>query len=107
MSEVYLALNALVFMVLMNDFLYYKGLYRVKAVTQSEGYWIVEALEDFDDFSDGARVPVKVGERRIVMATELHDKKTLPPPIPEHVYERRLEKKVKRMVEEFDGKTTS
>jgi len=106
-SEVYLAPNALVYMVLMNDFLYYKGLYRVKAVTQSEVYWIVEALEDFDDFVDGARVPVKAGERRIVMPSELHNKKILPPPIPEHVYERRLEKKVKRMVEEFDSKTTN
>jgi hypothetical protein len=45
-----------------------------------------------------------VGERRIVTPTELHDKKVLPPPIPEHVYERRLEKKVKRMVEEYESK---
>jgi len=88
----------------MNDFLYYKGLYKVKAITKSEGYWIVEALEDFDDFVDDERVTVKVGERRIVTPTELHDKKVLPPPIPEHVYERRLEKKVKRMVEEYEGK---
>ncbi|HKM59788.1 MAG TPA: hypothetical protein VJY36_02830 [Candidatus Bathyarchaeia archaeon] len=91
-------------MVFMNDFLYYKGLYKVKAITKSEGYWIVEALEDFDDFVDDERVTVKVGERRIVTPTELHDKKVLPPPIPEHVYERRLEKKVKRMVEEYEGK---
>jgi hypothetical protein len=28
----------------------------------------------------------------------------LPPPIPEHVYERQLEKKVKRMVEEYEAK---
>jgi hypothetical protein len=88
----------------MNDFLYYKGLYKVKAITKSEGYWIVEALEDFDDFVDDERVTVKVGERRIVTPTELHDKKVLPPPIPEHVYERRLEKKVKRMVEEYESK---
>ena len=91
-------------MVFMSDFLYYKGLYRVKAITKSEGYWIVEALEDFDDFVDGGRVTVKVGERRIVTPTELHDKKVLAPPIPEHVYERRLEKKVKRMVDEFESK---
>ncbi len=88
----------------MNDFLYYKGLFKVKAITKSEGYWIVEALEDFDDFVDDERVTVKVGERRIVTPTELHDKKVLPPPIPEHVYERRLEKKVKRMVEEYESK---
>jgi len=84
--------------------MYYKGLYKVKAVTKSEGYWIVEALEDFDDFVDGEKVAVKTGERRIVTPKELHDKKTLPPPIPEHVYERRLEKKVKRMVQQYEGK---
>jgi hypothetical protein len=88
----------------MSDLLYYRGLYKVKAITKSEGYWIVEALEDFDDFVDGERVQVKAGERRIVTPSELHSKKTLPPPIPEHVYERRLEKKVKRMVEEYEAK---
>lgn len=88
----------------MSDLLYYRGLYKVKAVTKSEGYWIVEALEDFDDFVDGEKVSVKAGERRIVTPAELYCKKTLPPPIPEHVYERRLEKKVKRMVEEYDSK---
>ena len=88
----------------MSDISYYKGLYKVKVVTKSEGYWIAEALEDFDDFVDGEKVVVKAGERRIVTPTELHNKKTLPPPIPEHVYERRLEKKVKRMVEEYENK---
>lgn len=90
----------------MSDFSYYKGLYKVKAVTKSEGYWIVEAVEDFDDFVDGEKVRVKAGERRIVTPVELHNKKTLPPPIPEHVYERRLEKKVKRMVEEYESKNS-
>ena len=75
----------------MTDFLYYKGLYKVKVVTQSEGYWIVEALEDFNDI--------------IVLPTELHNKKTLPPMVPEHLYERRLEQKVKHMVEEYENKT--
>ena len=88
----------------MSDFMYYKGLYKVKVVTKSEGYWIVEALEDFDDSVDGEKVAVKEGEKRIVTPTELHNKKTLPPPMPEHVYERRLEKKVKRMVEEYENK---
>lgn len=90
------------YVVFMSDFLYYKGLYRVKAVTKSEGYWIVEALEDFDDYVDGERATVKAGERRIVLPSELHRKKVLAPPVPEHVYERRLEKKVKRMVEEYE-----
>ncbi len=86
----------------MNEFYYYKGLYKVKVMTESEGYWIVEAQEDFEDNVDGERVTVKAGERRIVQPTELHKKKILAPPIPEHVYERQLEKKVKRMVEEYD-----
>jgi hypothetical protein len=88
----------------MNDLFYYKGLYKVKVVTKSEGYFIVEALEDFDDTVDSEKVKVKVGERRIVLPEELHKKKALAPPIPEHVYERKLEKKVKRMVEEYDSK---
>jgi hypothetical protein len=87
----------------MSDLWYYKGLHKVKAVTKSEGYWIVEALEEFDDNVDGEKVTVKAGERRLVTPTELHNKKTLPPPIPEHVYERRLEKRVKRMVEEYES----
>ena len=83
--------------------MYYRGLYKVKVVTKSEGYWIVEALEDFDDFVDSEKVSVKTGERRIVMPSELYTKMVLPPPIPEHVYERHLEKKVKRMVEEYES----
>jgi len=84
----------------MNDFYYYKGLHRVKAITKSEGYWIMEALEDFEDYLDEKKVTVKSGEQRIVQPSELYKKKVLSPPIPEHVYERNLEKKVKRMVEE-------
>lgn len=91
----------------MNEFYYYKGLYKVKVMTESEGYWIVEAQEDFEDNVDGERVTVKAGERRIVQPTELHKKKILAPPIPEHVYERQLEKKVKRMVEEYDKEASA
>jgi hypothetical protein len=90
----------------MNE-LYYKGLYKVKVMTESEGYWIVEALEDFEDSVDGEKVTVKAGERRIVQPSELHRKKVLAPPIPEHVYERQLEKKVKRMVEEYNKETSA
>ena len=86
----------------MGEFYFYKGLYKVKVVTESEGYWIVEAQEDFDDNVDGEKVTVKTGERRIVQLSELHEKKVLAPPIQEHLYERQLEKKVKRMVEEHD-----
>jgi hypothetical protein len=91
----------------MNEFYYYKGLYKVKVVTKSEGYWIVEAREDFEDNIDNQRVNVKTGERRIVQPSELHKQKVLPPPIPEHVYERQMEKKVKQMVEEYDKKANT
>jgi hypothetical protein len=91
----------------MNEFYYYKGLYKVKVMTESEGYWIVEAQEDFEDRVDGERITVKAGERRIVQPSELHMKKILAPPIPEHVYERQLEKKVKRMVEEYDKEASA
>ena len=84
--------------------LYYKGLYRVKVITESEGYWIVEALEDFKDCIEGEKVPVKAGERRIVQPLDVIKKDTLPPMVPEHAYELQLEKKVKRMVEEFNKK---
>ena len=87
---------------MIDQFYYYKGLYRVKVVTESEGYWIVEAQEDFEDTVDGEKATIKTGERRIVAPSDLHKIKTLPPPIPEHVYERKLEKKVKQMVEEYD-----
>jgi hypothetical protein len=88
------------------DNFYYKGLYNVRLLTKSEGYWIVEAIEDFDDYLNGKRITVKVGEQRIVQPSELHRKKVLGPPVPEHVYERQLEKKVKRMVEEYEKNPT-
>jgi hypothetical protein len=87
------------------DTYFYRGLYRVKLLTESEGYWIVEAQEDFEDQQDGKRVQVKAGEQRIVQPNELHRKKVLAPPLPEHSYERGLEKKVKRMVKEYDKET--
>jgi hypothetical protein len=84
------------------DFYFYRGLYKVKLLTKSEGYWIVEAQEDFEDQQDNKRVHVKAGEQRIVQPTELHKKKVLAPPVPEHSYERELEKKVKRIVKEYE-----
>ena len=79
---------------------YYRGLYKVRVVTESEGYWIVEALEDFDDFVDDDRVPVKVGERRMVPPKLLNKEMVLMPPMQEHVYERKMEKKLQHMVAE-------
>ncbi|MGE5188004.1 MAG: hypothetical protein ACM3JE_03140 [Betaproteobacteria bacterium] len=89
---------------MLGQVLFYKGLHKVKVVTESEGYWIVEALEAFEDFLDGKKITVAIGERRIVQPSELHKRKVLSPPVPEHVYERSLEKKVKRMVEKSDKK---
>jgi hypothetical protein len=86
----------------MSELYFYKGLHKVKVITKSEGYWIVEALEDFEDYSDGCKVTVKTGAQRIVPPKTLHTKKVLSPPIPEHVYERELEKKVKRLVENYE-----
>jgi hypothetical protein len=92
--------------VFLMDFYFYRGLYKVKLLTKSEGYWIVEAQEDFEDQQDSKRVQVKVGEQKIVQPTELHKKKVLAPPVPEHSYERGLEKKVKRMVKEYEKETS-
>ncbi len=88
----------------MNEFYYYKGLNRVKVVTKSEGYWIVEALEDFEDCSEGKTVLVKKGERRIVPQDTLFSQKRMLPMVEEHEYELKMEKKLKRMVAESDGK---
>jgi mannose-6-phosphate isomerase-like protein (cupin superfamily) len=77
---------------------YYRGLYKVRVVTESEGYWIVEALEEFEDTLDGENVTVKVGEKRIVPPRTVHKHKNLPPPIKEHAYELQMEKKVKHLV---------
>jgi hypothetical protein len=83
----------------MSEVYYYKGVHRVKVVTESKGYWIVEALEAFDDEVDGEKVTVEVGERRIVPVETVHKRKYLPPPVKEHVYELQMEKKLKQLVD--------
>ncbi len=83
---------------------FYKGVNKVKVVTQSEGYWIIEALENFVDYVDGERVAINSGERRMVPPDMLSDEMVLPPMVPEHVYERRMEKQVQRMVAEEEAK---
>ncbi len=90
----------------MSEVKYYKGVHKVKVVTESVGYWTVEALEDFDDTVDGEKVTVKKGERRIVPSDSVHKQKTLPPMVKEHAYELEMEKKLKRMVAE-EGKKES
>ena len=82
----------------MSEVWYYKGIHKVKVATESEGYWIVEALEEFDDEVDGEKVTVKVGEQRIVPSDSVHKRKYFAPPIKEHTYELKMEKKLKRLI---------
>jgi predicted ATP-grasp superfamily ATP-dependent carboligase len=82
----------------MGEVWYYKGVHKVKVLTESEGYWIVEALEEFEDDVDGEKVTVKVGEQRIVPSELVHKRKFLTPPVKEHAYELKMEKKLKRLV---------
>jgi len=83
----------------MNDIRYYLGKYKVKVVTQSLGYWIVEAIEEFEDNVEGEKVKVAVGERRIVPIDAVHEQKYLAPPVKEHAYELQMEKKLKELVD--------
>jgi len=62
----------------MSEVWYYKGVHKVKVVTESEGYWIVEALEEFEEDVDGEKVKVKVGEQRIVPSDTVRKRKYLP-----------------------------
>ena len=77
---------------------YYKGRHKVRVLTESEGYWIVEALEAFEDDFQGEKVQVKTGERKIVAPNLLFKREGLPPPVKEHTYELDMEKKLKRLV---------
>lgn len=79
---------------------YYKGVHKVKVVTESEGYLIAEALEEFEDDVDGEKVKVKVGEQRIVPSDTVHKRKHFAPPVKEHAYELKMEKKLKRLIAE-------
>lgn len=78
---------------------FYKGRHRVKVLSESRGSWVVEALETFEDVMNGERIEVKVGERRIVAPNLLFEREGLPPPVKEHVYELKMEKKLKKIVE--------
>ena len=90
-----------------NEVRFYKGKFMVKVLTKSRGYWIVEALEPFEDLVSGERVHVKAGERRIVVPSLLFKKASLSPPVKEHVYELKMEKKLKRLVAEEEKKGKS
>jgi len=84
---------------------FYKGKFRVKVFTKSRGYWIVEALEPFEDVVSSEKVQVKAGERCIVAPNMLFRRKGLPPPVKEHVYELKMEKRLKRLIEEEEKKS--
>jgi len=89
----------------MNDEIrFYKGKHKVKVLTRSRGNWIVEALEPFEDTVYGQKVSVKVGEKRIVVPNLLFKTKSLPPPVKEHVYELKMEKKLKHLIAEEEKK---
>ncbi len=76
-------------------------------ITQSAGYWIVEALEDFDDCLEKEKTAVKVGEQRIVPPNLVFKEKTLPPMVKEHEYELKMEKKLKDIVAKEEAKQAS
>jgi len=86
---------------------FYKGKFMVKVLTKSRGYWIVEALEPFDDLVSGQKVHVKAGERRIVVSSLLFKRKDLPSPVKEHLYELKMKKKLKRFIAEEEKKGRS
>jgi pyruvate-formate lyase-activating enzyme len=88
----------------MDKIQYYRGKHKVKVVTESVGFLTVEALEDFEDVVDGAKVKVKKGETRIVPTVEVCRQKGLAPMVKEHAYELHMEKKLKRMVDEEEKK---
>jgi Leu/Phe-tRNA-protein transferase len=88
----------------MGDVWFYKGVHKVKVVTESEGYWIIEALEEFEDEVNSEKVPVKAGEQRIVPSDTLHKQKYFAPPIKEHAYELKMEKKLKQLIAEEEKK---
>ena len=88
----------------MNEIRYYKGKYKVRVLTKSRRDWIVEALEEFHDEVHGERVEVKVGAERIVVPNLLFRRKGLPPPPKEHVYELKMEKRLKHLIAKEEKK---
>jgi hypothetical protein len=79
---------------------YYKGRHKVKIMTQSKGNWIVKSLDSFEDIVNGEKVKVKKGETRIVAPNLLFRREALPPPVKEHTYELKMERKLKHLIKE-------
>jgi len=84
---------------------YYKGKYKVAVLSESKGEWLVKALEPFEDELYGKTLTVKVGETRIVPPSQLFKIKGIYPHVQEHAYELKMEKKLKKMVEEEENET--
>ena len=84
----------------MDKIRYYKGLYEVKVVMESVGYYTIEAQEAFEDIVDDKKIKVKKGEQRIVTPDTLYKEMTFLPPIQEHAYELKMEKKLKQLVDD-------
>jgi hypothetical protein len=83
---------------------YYKGKHKVAVLSESRGNWVVEALEPFEDEVYGKKTKVRTGEKRIVPPNQLFKTKSLPPPVKEHEYELKMEKKLKQLVGEQERK---
>jgi hypothetical protein len=77
---------------------YYKGKHKVKVLSKSLRSWVVEALESFEDNMHGLKASVIAGDKRIVFPNLLHKTKSLPPPPKEHVYELKMERKLKSLI---------
>ncbi len=88
------------------DIRYYKGRFKVLVLTESQGNWIVEALEPFEDIVRGEKLKVKIGERRIVAPNLLFKREALAPPVKEHAYELEMEKKLKRLIADEETKSS-
>ncbi len=78
----------------------------MRIVTESVGYWTVEALEGFVDCVGDEKIAVKMGEQRIVPPSLVYKERTLPPMVKEHAYELEMEKKLKRMVAQKEKQPT-
>lgn len=86
------------------DVRYYKGKHKVVVLSESKGNWTVKALEPFEDEVYGRIVKVKVGERRIVAPNLLFRRRGISPPVKEHTYELKMERKLKKLVTEEEKK---
>jgi hypothetical protein len=87
-----------------DDLRFYKGKHKVRVLTEAEGYWIVEALEPFEDVVYGKKVKVRAGERRYVAPNLLFKREGLAPPVKEHAYELKMEKKLKKFISKEEKK---